>query len=79
MILLSGTRLPFFNLPSQPLRLVLGTRMVCELLQPKKALSPIDVTEFGIVIAVKARQPEKALFPIDVTEFGIVIAVKARP
>jgi hypothetical protein len=42
-------------------------------LQPEKADSPIDVTEFRIVnVPVKPLQPEKAKPPIVVTELGIV-------
>ena len=41
-----------------------------------KALFPILVTEFGIVIDVKLLQSLKALSPILVTELGIVIDVK---
>ena len=37
-----------------------------------KTLSPIDVTELGIVTEIKSSQPLKAPLPIDVTEFGIV-------
>ena len=41
-----------------------------------KALSPILVTELGIVIDVKLGQILKAPSPILVTELGIVIEVK---
>ena len=44
--------------------------------QPEKALSPMFVTEFGIVTDVKLLQPKKAKLLILVTEFGIVIDVK---
>ena len=42
----------------------------------QKVLSPMLVTEFGIVIDVKLLQSSKAELPILVTEFGIVIDVK---
>jgi hypothetical protein len=42
-----------------------------------KAFVPIEVTEFGISIAMSALQPSKAALPIDVTEVGIVIEVSA--
>ena len=45
-------------------------------LQPEKAFSPINVTEFGIVTDVKPLQLEKAPSLILVTEFGMVIDVK---
>ena len=38
-------------------------------------LSPIVVTEFGIMILVNDSHQEKASSPIVVTEFGIVILV----
>jgi hypothetical protein len=41
-----------------------------------KASSPIEVTEFGIMIDVKEEHIAKAVVPIEVTEFGIVIEVK---
>ncbi len=44
--------------------------------QPLKALSPIDVTELGMMRDVKPVQPLKALSPIDVTELGMVRDVK---
>ena len=40
---------------------------------PSNALSPIDVTEFGIVIDARLVQFQNAPLPIDVTESGIVI------
>ena len=39
-------------------------------LQPKKAETPILVTELGIVIDVKPLHPSKALYPILVTEYS---------
>ena len=44
-------------------------------LQPKKATSPIDVSELGSVIVVSPLQPKKASVPIEVTELGSVIEV----
>ena len=41
--------------------------------QPEKALSPIDVTEFGMITEVKPPQPQKAPGPIVVTELGIIV------
>ena len=46
------------------------------LLQPEKALSPILVTELGIVTEVRLLQPQKASLPILVTELGIVTEVR---
>ncbi len=46
--------------------------------QLSKALSPMDITEFGIVIWVKAVHSAKAKSPIDLTVFGMVIGVKAE-
>ena len=40
-------------------------------LQPPNALSPIEVTEFGMFTEVSPLQPPNALPPIEVTEFGI--------
>ena len=45
-------------------------------LQRSKALSPILVTEFGIVTDVKPLQLSKAPYSILVTEFGMVTDVK---
>jgi hypothetical protein len=42
------------------------------LLQPENAVAPIDVTEAGMVIAVKPVQLSKAFPSIDVTDAGIV-------
>ena len=44
---------------------------------PSKAPSPIEVTEFGIVIAVRAVSPAKAP-PIDVTEYVLTPSVMAE-
>ena len=44
--------------------------------QPKKAPSPIEVTQSGITIEIKDVQSEKAYLPIDVTLSGITIDVK---
>ena len=46
------------------------------ILMSLKAPLPIVVTEFGIVIDVKAAASENAQEPIVVTELGIVIDVK---
>ena len=45
-------------------------------LQLTKALSPILVTELGIVIEVRPLHVQKAKFPILVTELGIVTEVR---
>ena len=45
---------------------------------PEKALSPIIVTLFGIVIEVKEEQYSNALPPIVVTLFGMLMEVKER-
>ena len=42
----------------------------------KNVSSPIEVTELGIVIAVKLVQEENALLPIDFTELPIVTVFK---
>ena len=47
-------------------------------LLPKKALKPIDVTEFGMFMDVKLLHDRKALTPIDATELPIVTDVKPR-
>ena len=52
------------------------TTMLFNPVQRAKTLSPISVTEAGIVTEVKPVQPEKAPLPIFVTELGIVIEVK---
>ena len=44
----------------------------------KKAPSPIEVTEFGIVIEVRAVSSKKALPPIDVTELVGVNETEVR-
>ena len=36
-----------------------------------KASSPIEVTEFGMLILVRPLHPKKALSPIEVTDSGI--------
>ena len=46
-------------------------------LQPSKALSPMWVTEFGMVKLAKELQPEKASPPMWVTEFGMVKLTRA--
>ena len=46
------------------------------LVQPKKAFFSILVTEFGMVIDVRAEQSMKAHSPILVTELGIVTDVR---
>ena len=45
---------------------------LARLLQPEKALSPIDVAELEIVSEMIPEQSEKADFPIVFTELGIV-------
>ena len=44
-------------------------------MQSRKAETPIEVTELGIVTEVKPMQPYKAPLPIEVTELGIVKSV----
>ena len=44
--------------------------------QPSNALSPIEVTEAGIIIEVRPEQPSNAPSPIEVTESGIVTEVR---
>lgn len=46
--------------------------MLVKAVQPKKAVSPIEVTELGIVTLVKAAQPEKAPRLMEVMPFSIV-------
>ena len=55
---------------------ILPVKLIVPMLQPLKALSPMLVTLFGIVIEVKPVQPEKALFPMLVTELGRVMEVR---
>ena len=45
---------------------------LCNDLHPKKTLSPIEVTEFGIIMLCNDLHPEQTLSPIEVTESGIV-------
>ena len=47
-----------------------------KLTNPEKALSPILVTELGILIEVKLEHPEKVLLLISVIELGIEMDVK---
>jgi len=47
----------------------------CSELQPEKTLSPIVVTEFGIMMHLR-EQPEKTSLPMVVTVFGIVISLR---
>jgi hypothetical protein len=58
-----------------------GIVILVNLLQPKKALAPMEVTPLGIIIlVVNAIQPEKALAPMEVTLVGILILVnKEQP
>ena len=49
-----------------------STVMLVKAVQPKKAVSPIEVTELGIVTLVKAAQPEKAPRLMEVMPFSIV-------
>ena len=44
--------------------------------QPKKALSPMLVTELGIVMEVRPVHPAKELLPMLVTELGMVMEVR---
>ena len=44
--------------------------------QSEKGLTPMLVTELGIVMEVKPEQPKKAQFPMFVTELGISMEVK---
>ena len=53
-----------------------GSVKVCKPLQPQKALSPMDVTELGMVTEVRPLQPAKARYPMDVTELGMVTEVR---
>jgi hypothetical protein len=51
----------------------MGILTVVNLLQYAKALAPIVVTEFGIVIEFRLEQPLKAVTPIVINEVvGIV-------
>ena len=45
--------------------------MLARLEQPKKALSPILVTDFGMEMLVRLEQSEKAPSPISVTDGGM--------
>ena len=53
-----------------------STTMEVKPLQLLKALSPMEVTELGIVTEVKPRHPSKAHLPMEVTELPIVTEVK---
>ena len=50
--------------------------MEVRLLQPEKALLPMLVTLFGMVMDVRLLQPEKALLPMLVTPLGMVMEVR---
>ena len=50
----------------------LGMEIEVRLPQPPKAPSPMQVTEFGIVMAVRPL-PEKAPAPMFVTELGMIV------
>ena len=63
------SRESYFGLP-------LSTLIDVKPLQPKKALSPMDVTLPGMVRDVRPLQPEKACSPIDVTLPGMVRDVR---
>ena len=63
------SRESYFGLP-------LSTLIDVKPLQPKKALSPMDVTLLGMVRDVRPLQPEKACSPIDVTLPGMVRDVR---
>ena len=45
-------------------------------LQPSKAFSPMEVTEFGIFTLVRPLQPSKAFSPMNWTEFPIIKLVR---
>ena len=61
--------------PSGELYTVLpaSTVMLANAGQKKNGFSPMEVTELGIVIEVRAPQLRKASVPIEITEFGISI------
>ena len=65
--------------PMDMIRLVImSSHVPVNLVQPLKALLPIEVTEFGRVnVQVKPVQPLKALLPMVVTELPMVRLVKA--
>ena len=44
--------------------------------QPSNALTPKEVTLFGMVISVRLEQPRNAPSPMDVTLFGMVMLVR---
>ena len=50
----------------------IGPSALVRLEQPQKALSPISVTDSGMVILVRLEQPEKAYSPISVTDGGMM-------
>ena len=55
--------------------LLLSQEIDFKLSQPPNELSPIDVTELGIVTDVKPLQLSKAYFPIAVTEYVLPLYV----
>ena len=57
-------------------RLLESTAMDVRPLQPKKAWSPMLVTELGMVTEVRPLQQVKAKLPMLVTELGIVTEVR---
>ena len=48
------------------------------LVQPSKALVPMEVTEKGMVTETRLVQPSKALLPMDVTDEEILTVVSLR-
>ena len=54
----------------------LSTVMLVRLLQPENALTPIVVTELGMLMLVRLLQSLNALIPIVVTELGMSMLVR---
>ena len=65
-----------FSQPFGTLQFLALNTTVVKPVQPEKALSPIEVTELGIVTEVKLVQPEKASEQIEVTELGIIVVLQ---
>ena len=60
------------------LELPLSTTIDFKPLQKEKTLSPIEVTELGMLMLVKSL-PQKADSPIEETELGMLMLVKPQP
>ena len=70
MMALHISRLSYMGFPA-------STVMEASPLQLSKAMSPIEVTELGMVMEVSPLQPANAELPIEVIELGIVMELRS--